>query len=899
MSQTFFDANGRRLQCGPKLGTGGEAHVYQCAGDSSVVLKIYHQPPRAEHQAKLRAMGMLASPSLLSIAAWPLSTLHRSSSDKTVVGIAMRNVRNASEIHELYSPIIRKTRFPKANWSFLVRTAANCARAFEELHGRGVVIGDVNQKNVLVNNKAVVTLLDCDSFQFEQAGKIFPCRVGVPEFTPPELHGLRLETVTRSAHHDNFGLAILIFHLLFMGRHPFVGRYLGSDDMPPDKAIREGRFAYHPNAESFAMRKPPNAPALALVTRDVASCFIHAFAAPTANSFSRPTAETWVRALEGMAGQLNQCRRNPSHIYVRSNSICPWCDLSHKTGADYFIAVGMGDLTARSRKIDIQAIWAQISAVQSPDTPSQIAYPSPPPQITTPPTLPLSDADALAQLLPRVTIASAAIGILFVWLPVVSFPATGVGIGLWTWFFGLWFFSSRRRILREKQKVLDTLAVENKSLIKERETSITRLKDRFETRRRELRQLYEEFSTLDAQKAAEVTDLSANAKDRQLGQFLRSKLIHNAGISGLGQTRLSALSSYGIDSAFDVLSRSLLDVPGIGPHYSSKLYSWAHRAKDSFRFDSKCGVPKSDLDAIEAKFAQKRIRIESALNHGLYSLRTLSSDGNSVRRDYDLKLADVRARIQAAEADLEATESSGNPWTKEAQLATGLIGFCVLLVFSIAHASDWYVRQVPISVRTEPLLPVSEDIIQQTVKRPDLESWRPTAPNPSQNRSEISTGRSESKRALPELNTPDEPRDARPFASRNTPSRDPPSRPVIESPPPLLQHIEAAEPSTPLRPHPRPAEFYQGIELLRKQEWADADQIFARVAAAVPNDAAVLYMQAIARIGAGRNDDARQLVRSGVRLEKIVPLTGWGLLAEKVQGRVRASFEEMKKLESP
>ena len=25
--------------------------------------------------------------------------------------------------------------------------------------------------------------------------------------------------------HDNFGLAVLIFQLLFMGRHPFSGRY--------------------------------------------------------------------------------------------------------------------------------------------------------------------------------------------------------------------------------------------------------------------------------------------------------------------------------------------------------------------------------------------------------------------------------------------------------------------------------------------------------------------------------------------------------------------------------------------------------------------------------------------------------------------------------------------------
>jgi len=33
----------------------------------------------------------------------------------------------------------------------------------------------------------------------------------------------------RSAGHDAFGLAVLLFHLLFMGRHPFAGRSLAGE----------------------------------------------------------------------------------------------------------------------------------------------------------------------------------------------------------------------------------------------------------------------------------------------------------------------------------------------------------------------------------------------------------------------------------------------------------------------------------------------------------------------------------------------------------------------------------------------------------------------------------------------------------------------------------------------
>jgi DNA-binding helix-hairpin-helix protein with protein kinase domain len=68
--------------------------------------------------------------------------------------------------------------------------------------------------------------------------------VGVPEYTPPELHGQRLEAVVRAHNHDAFRLPIVIFQLLWMGRHTFAGKHQGRSDVPIDKAIREYRFAY-------------------------------------------------------------------------------------------------------------------------------------------------------------------------------------------------------------------------------------------------------------------------------------------------------------------------------------------------------------------------------------------------------------------------------------------------------------------------------------------------------------------------------------------------------------------------------------------------------------------------------------------------------------------------------
>lgn len=45
--------------------------------------------------------------------------------------------------------------------------------------------------------------------------------------------------------------------MLFMGRHPFAGRYLGSGEMPIPRAIKECRFAYGARRTAVQMEKPP------------------------------------------------------------------------------------------------------------------------------------------------------------------------------------------------------------------------------------------------------------------------------------------------------------------------------------------------------------------------------------------------------------------------------------------------------------------------------------------------------------------------------------------------------------------------------------------------------------------------------------------------------------------
>ena len=159
------------------------------------------------------------------------------------LGFLMQLVSGYRPIHELYSPKSRQRYFPKVDYRFIVHVALNVARAVGKVHQTGCVIGDLNHSGILVAEDGRVALIDADSFQFRLGQKTYPCVVGVQDFLPPELHGVNLSAVTRSVEHDNFGLAVVVFLLLLMGRHPYAGRHDGPD-LPLGQAIAQNKFAF-------------------------------------------------------------------------------------------------------------------------------------------------------------------------------------------------------------------------------------------------------------------------------------------------------------------------------------------------------------------------------------------------------------------------------------------------------------------------------------------------------------------------------------------------------------------------------------------------------------------------------------------------------------------------------
>src|SRR5262245_53783120 len=360
MADNYFNTKGEQIELGERIGVGAEGEAFEVNGRAGLVAKVYYQPPSEEKAEKLLVLTRLRSEKLLKFSGWPVDIISQSPGGP-VAGFVMKRIIQAEEVHALHSPKSRLDTFPQASWPFLIYVAANFARAVATIHEHGFVIGDVNPKNTLVTRKATVFLLDCDSFQVRAEEKTYRCEGGFPEYTPPELHGKAFREVDREAEHDNFGMAVVIFQLLFLGRHPYSGRYLGMGEMPLEQSIKERRFAYGEDAWEREMRQPPGTPVLEVVTPALIGLFRRAFLSASAKE--RPTALEWVEALETLAKTLKKCGIHSGHHYYRELPACPWCEIEVRARVRLFnLANGDGSKTT----FHLNEVWKEIAAVLPP-----------------------------------------------------------------------------------------------------------------------------------------------------------------------------------------------------------------------------------------------------------------------------------------------------------------------------------------------------------------------------------------------------------------------------------------------------------------------------------------------------------------------------------------------------
>ena len=646
MLQTMlFDGQGRRVNLGMEVGRGGEASVFSVEGDRGIVAKIYHQRPGPEKAEKLFRMVELQDERLLALAAWPITTLF-SPDNKSPVGFLMKNVSGYKDIHLLYSPKSRTREFPpKANWRFLIHAAANVARAFSAIHEHGHVIGDVNQSNVRVSPEtAIVSLIDCDSFQIAANGKLFPCEVGVPLYTPPELQELQFKDVLRTANHDNFGLAVLIFHLLFMGRHPFAGKFLGRGEMPIEKAIGEQRFAFDKDVKRTQMMPPPASLTLAHLPQEIGDLFARSFGPDGARS-GRPDGKQWITALHALSAHLMICTTNKAHLFFDGLSVCPWCQIE-SFGVVLFVDYAILEI---SSGFNMELTWSQILAIPSPGAGNL-------PSVRTLGSglKPSARAKAAKRkkgfIVTGVSIAAAA-AFIFIVLSDYGIVILNCLVYLVPIAVILTKTLGNRRTNRFAQ---EARAAEERLRNLQRSWDREAAVEIFNQKLGALRALSEEYRRFPEQRKQKVRELERAQYETQLHHYLEQFDIASAEIPHIKDGRKAMLSAYGINDAGDITNAAIEAVPGFGSFLVTQLMIWRQSLEAGFKFNAGQGVDPVDVQRIDRDLAKRRAEIELILSRGPGELRDLRQRITAARSWLEGQLERAWVDLAQAQADERA-----------------------------------------------------------------------------------------------------------------------------------------------------------------------------------------------------------------------------------------------------
>lgn len=654
---SLVDSNGRPFPLDRQIGSGGEGVVFAVANDPNRVAKVYHNPPPAKTVEKLKVMLALANSSLSRIATWPTGLLFDSRT-RQPAGFVMPRLIDYQEVWHLYHPVERLKCFPRASWKFQVRAAKNLAAAFDEVHKTGCVIGDVQLRNAHVSPKAEVRLVDCDSFQILANGRQYLCEVGLPHYISPELQGKPLRGLVRTENHDRFGLAVLLYQLLFVGRHPYAGVYSGTGDPSFEQLISEFRFAQGPLASSWGMSPPPHTPTLADIPPDMAMLFRRAFERGSEKG-TRPRALEWLPALTGLEQSLAECPADPGHAYWRGATKCVWCRIAERGGPEYYFGVTGGSSTFAVDEAKLQEVLRRLAACGTfefrYDRNKYLPKSSPVPEALPP---------GLAQHRTTLAIVGTTAALCAVLIPFGLVHGFICAIGtLGTLVFGTWLLAllylspwqkERRRRYRSRDHALRDL--------REIEDEWDRRVDRYQRDDAELgrsiRRLVSECRALATHYQSEMQRSTASAERAALLRHLRLHLIADNEIPMIGPGRQQTLAAHNVFTAADIDRDTIRAINGFGEALTNILLAWKDDVLSTFRFNAAAAVSPGELRAVTVKLRARQQQILAELDQRLRKLESLGPACRKALQELVPSLIGTAAEWDQAEADLRLMDRS-------------------------------------------------------------------------------------------------------------------------------------------------------------------------------------------------------------------------------------------------
>ncbi len=325
------------FQLGTLLGEGGEGSVYE--GGRDTVAKVFDKDHITEHRkdkiellirSGIRAKGLCVP-----------SALVRNDSGE-FVGYVMPRASG----REFQRTIFNKRKFLREfpNWkkADLVDICISFLEKVQLLHSMNIILGDINPKNLMIDAKKSVYIIDADSWQVEG----YPCPVGTPMFTSPRMLGTTYSDKLRTMQDDHFAVATMLFMIVMTGQFPYIRTGTDGDMV---QLIEQGNFAFQ--YENWNKKDQPDGDWKFMwshIHKPVKDLFWHTFHKEGSRYTNRPTATEWLDAFNDYKSYLGNKRTNFDPM---SNDVYPIRPKAFKPDTPIKDCPGCG------RKYAIAGIW--------------------------------------------------------------------------------------------------------------------------------------------------------------------------------------------------------------------------------------------------------------------------------------------------------------------------------------------------------------------------------------------------------------------------------------------------------------------------------------------------------------------------------------------------------------
>lgn len=215
-----------------QIGSGAEGIIYETNFDK-YICKIFNE--KSLSNFKKEKLRLMTSRKLGNLGiCWPNYLVYNSHAE--FVGFTMKRALGVEIGKSIFNKLVFLRIFPGWKKIDLVNICEKILKQIEILHRKNVLIGDINERNILVTEDRKVFLVDTDSYQVED----YPCTVGRMNFTAPEIQNKDFKTFLRTKAHENFAVATLIFMILIPGKTPY--SHQGGES--PAENIKVGLFPY-------------------------------------------------------------------------------------------------------------------------------------------------------------------------------------------------------------------------------------------------------------------------------------------------------------------------------------------------------------------------------------------------------------------------------------------------------------------------------------------------------------------------------------------------------------------------------------------------------------------------------------------------------------------------------